>query len=277
MRQLRLPSGARMPVLGQGTWGMGERPTERDREVAALRYGLDRGIGLVDTAEMYGNGGAEEVVGEAIAGRRDEAFLVTKVFPHNASRQGAVRACERSLRRMGVDHVDLYLLHWRGSTPLEETLEAFERLRADGKIREFGVSNFDPADMDDLVSTELGERVQTDQVLYNLTRRGIEFDLLPWCGQRSVPVMAYSPIEQGRLLGDATLRAVAERHGVTPAQVALAWVLRHDGVCAIPKAATPEHVDDNLGALDVSLTDGDLAELDAAFPPPDRPQQLEIL
>lgn len=277
MRQLRLPSGARLPVLGQGTWGMGERPAERDREIAALRHGLDLGIGLVDTAEMYGNGGAEEVVGEAIAGRRDEAFLVTKVFPHNASRQGAVRACERSLRRMGVDHVDLYLLHWRGSTPLEETLEAFERLRADGKIREFGVSNFDPADMDDLVSTDLGARAQTNQVLYNLTRRGIEFDLLPWCRQRSMPVMAYSPIEQGRLLGDTTLRAVAERHGVTRAQAALAWVLRHDGVCAIPKAATPEHVDDNLGALDVALTDEDLAELDAAFPPPDRPRQLEIL
>ncbi len=277
MRHLRLPSGESLPVLGQGTWGMGERGADRDAEVAALRYGLDLGIGLLDTAEMYGSGGAEEVVGEAISGRRDETFLVTKVLPSNAGRQAAVRACERSLRRMGTDHVDLYLLHWRGSTPLEETLEAFRELRDGGKIRHFGVSNFDPADMRELVSTGVGRQAQTDQVLYNPTRRGVEFDLLPWCRERGIPVMAYSPIEQGRLLGDASLHAVADRHGATAAQVALAWVLRHEGVCAIPKALGTDHVRQNRAALEISLTEQDLAELDTAFPAPRTATELEIL
>lgn len=277
MRAIQLPGGGELPVLGQGTWGMGERRGQRAAEVAALRRGLDLGLGLIDTAEMYGSGGAEEVVGAAIAGRRDEVFLVSKVYPHNASRRGAVEACERSLRRLGTDHLDLYLLHWRGSTPLAETMDAFEQLRADGKIKRFGVSNFDPSDMGELFAGELGRRSATDQVLYNLTRRGVEVDLLPWCREQGLPVMAYSPIEQGRLLGEPALRRVAERHEATPAQIAIAWVLAQDGVCAIPKAATPEHVDQNRAALDVELTAADLAELDAAFPAPKRPVPLEVL
>ncbi|MCI2422808.1 aldo/keto reductase [Saccharopolyspora sp. K220] len=277
MRRLRLPGGQELPVLGQGTWGMGERRAERAAEVAALRHGLDLGLGLIDTAEMYGSGGAEEVVGAAMAGRRDEVFLVSKVYPHNASRRGAVEACERSLRRLGADHLDLYLLHWRGSTPLAETLDAFEQLRADGKIRHFGVSNFDPDDMAELFTGELGRQSATNQVLYNLTRRGIELDLLPWCRQHAVPVMAYSPIEQGRLLGEPVLRRVAQRHSVTPAQIAIAWVLAQDGVCAIPKAATQEHVEQNRAALDIELSAEDLAELDAGFPAPPHPVPLEIL
>lgn len=277
MRRLRTPSGAELPVLGQGTWGMGERGSDREAEVAALRHGLDLGIGLIDTAEMYGGGGAEEVVGAAIEGRRDETFVVSKVFPHNATAEGTIAACERSLRRLGIEHLDCYLLHWRGSTPLAETLEAFERLRRDGKIRHFGVSNFDPSDVDELLSLASGRSSATNQVLYNLTRRGIEFDLLPWCRQERLPVMAYSPIEQGRVTRDPVLRRIAERRSATPAQIALAWVLHADGVCAIPKAATPEHVEQNLAALDVELDADDLSELDAQFPPPDRPVPLEIL
>ncbi|MER7012015.1 aldo/keto reductase [Saccharopolyspora sp. NPDC000359] len=277
MRGIQLPGGGELPVLGQGTWGMGERRGQRAAEVAALRHGLDLGVGLIDTAEMYGSGGAEEVVGAAIAGRRDEVFLVSKVYPHNASRRGAVEACERSLRRLGTDHLDLYLLHWRGSTPLVETLEAFEQLRADGKIKRFGVSNFDPDDVDELFASDLGRQSATNQVLYNLTRRGNEVDLLPWCREQRLPVMAYSPIEQGRLLGEPALHRVAERHSANPAQVAIAWVLAQDGVCAIPKAATPEHVEQNRAALDVELTAEDLAELDAAFPAPKHPVPLEIL
>lgn len=277
MRAIQLPGGGELPVLGQGTWGMGERRGQRAAEVAALRRGLDLGLGLIDTAEMYGSGGAEEVVGAAITGRRDEVFLVSKVYPHNANRRGAVEACERSLHRLGTDHLDLYLLHWRGSTPLAETLEAFEQLRADGKIRRFGVSNFDQDDMVELFTDELGRRSATNQVLYNLTRRGIEVDLLPWCREQRLPVMAYSPIEQGRLLGEPVLRRVAERHEATPAQAAIAWVLAQDGVCAIPKAATAEHVDQNRAALDIELTAADLADLDAAFPAPKSPVPLEIL
>lgn len=277
MRYLTLPSGERLPALGQGTWGMGERAANASAEADAIRHGLDLGLGLIDTAEMYGSGGAEEVVGTAIAGRRDETFLVSKVFPHNASKQGTVQACERSLRRLSTEHLDLYLLHWRGSTPLEETLEAFEQLRQSGKIRHFGVSNFDAADMDELSTARLGGEIACDQVLYNLSRRGIEFDLLPWCREHGVPVMAYSPIEQGRLLNDQVLRRIAERHEASPAQIALAWVLRQDGVCAIPKAATPRHVEDNLAALDVRLGAEELAELDDEYRPPERAVPLEIL
>ena len=277
MRQLRTPSGAELPVLGQGTWGMGERGSDRDAEVSALRHGLDLGIGLVDTAEMYGGGGAEEVVGTAIEGRRDEVFVVSKVFPHNATAEGTIAACERSLRRLGTEHLDCYLLHWRGSTPLVETLEAFDRLRADGKIRHYGVSNFDPSDLDELWSQSLGRRSATNQVLYNLSRRGVEFDLLPRCREQQLPVMAYSPIEQGRLVSDPVLRRIAERRSATPAQVALAWVLSADGVCAIPKATSAEHVERNLAALDVELDADDLSELDTQFPPPDGPVPLEIL
>lgn len=277
MRQLTLPDGGSLPALGQGTWGMGEQSARRESEVAALRHGLDLGLGLIDTAEMYGSGGAEEVVGEAVAGRREQCFLVSKVLPSNASRAAVLRACERSLQRLGTEYLDLYLLHWRGSTPLAETLEAFAELREQGKIRRFGVSNFDPDDMAELVEHDLGRQVVTDQVLYNLTRRGVEFDLLPWCARQRVPVMAYSPIEQGRLLDSPALRAVAERHSAGPAQVALAWVLRADQVCAIPKAADPRHVESNLAALDIELDAQDLSDLDAEFPAPDGPSPLEIL
>jgi len=283
MTDYLLPSGSRMPVLGQGTWNMGEDPAARAEEVAALRLGLDLGVTLIDSAEMYGEGGAEEVVGEAIAGRRDEVFLVSKVYPHNADRRGVQAACERSLRRMKVDCIDLYLLHWRGNVPLAETLEAFVRLREQGKIRDFGVSNFDLDDMLEASKLPGGELVATDQVLYNLAQRGIEWDLLPWCRERRIPVMAYSPLEsdpasQAGLLGKPQLKAVARRHGVTPAQVALAWLLRQDGVVVIPKAVRPQHVRENRAALDLApaLTAEDLAQLDAGFPTPRRRQPLAM-
>ncbi len=277
VRTTTLPNGEAIPVLGQGTWGMAERKHPREQEIQALRVGLDLGITLIDTAEMYANGGAEKLVGEAIAGRRDNVFLVSKVLPHNASRRGTVNACERSLRRLQTDRLDLYLLHWREQIPLEETISAFEALVRGGKIRNWGVSNFDLSDMNEVESIPGGKAVATDQVLYNLLRRGIEYDLLPWCRQRHIPIMAYSPIEQGRMLDHPTLREIAERHGATPAQVALAWVLRQDKVVAIPRARLPEHVRQNRGALDLHLTDSDLAALDREFPPPSRPQPLEMI
>ncbi len=277
VRKTGLPSGDFLPVLGLGTWHMAEDARCRDDELSALRLGLDLGMTLVDTAEMYGNGDAEELVGEAIRGRRDEVFLVSKVLPSNAEADATVRACQRSLRRLGTDRLDLYLLHWRGSTPLEETLDGFSTLVDQGKIRHWGVSNFDRDDMDELVGLAGGQAVATDQVLYNLSRRGIEADLLPWCQDRRLPIMAYSPIEQGRLLEHPSLGAVAGRHDATPAQVALAWVLRHDGVVTVPKAGTPDHVRENCGALELQLTDEDLGELDGAFPPPGGPQPLEML
>jgi diketogulonate reductase-like aldo/keto reductase len=283
MNALLLPSGSRIPVLGQGTWNMGEDPSARADEVAALRLGLDLGVTLIDTAEMYGEGGAEEVVGEAIAGRRDEVFLVSKVYPHNADRRGVQAVCERSLRRMRVERIDLYLLHWRGNVPLEETLEAFVRLREQGKIGDFGVSNFDLDDMLEAAALPGGELVATDQVLYNLSQRGIEWELLPWCRERRIPLMAYSPLEsnpneQAGLLGNPQLAAVARRHGATPAQVALAWLLRQDGVVVIPKAVRPQHVRENRAALDLSpkLTSEDLAQLDAGFPAPRRRKPLAM-
>ena len=278
VRTTPLPSGEAVPVLGQGTWYMGDDRRRRGEEVAALRLGLDLGLTRIDTAEMYGGGRSEELVGEAIAGRRDGVFLVSKVLPSNATRRGTVAACERSLRRLGTDRLDLYLLHWRGGVPLAETLAGFEELMRAGKIRHFGVSNLDAADMEEQWSLQGGGSAATDQVLYNPTRRGIEWDLLPRCRERGVPIMAYSPIEQGRLLGHPALRAVAARHGATPAQAALAWVLRHgDGVIAIPKAGRPEHVRENRAALDLRLTERDLAELDRAFPPPTGPRPLELL
>ena len=283
MTHLPLPSGRTIPILGQGTWNMGEDPSARAAEVAALRLGLDLGMTLIDTAEMYGEGGAEEVVGEAIAGRRDEVFLVSKVYPHNASRAGVRAACERSLRRLRTECLDLYLLHWRGNVPLAETLEAFERLREEGKIRDYGVSNFDTDDMDEAAALPPGRHVAADQVLYNLIQRGIEWDLLPWCRARGIPVMAYSPLEstpdeQGPLLARAQLAEVARRHGVTPAQVALAWLLRQDGVVTIPKAVQPAHVRANRAALDLAprLTPDDMALLDAGFPPPARKRSLAM-
>jgi diketogulonate reductase-like aldo/keto reductase len=281
MRHLTLPSRRTMPVLGQGTWNMGEDPGAREREIAALRLGLDLGMTLVDTAEMYGEGGAEDVVGAAIAGRRDEVFLVSKAYPHHAGRAELVAACERSLRRLRVDCLDLYLLHWRGRVPLAETLEGFERLRRDGKIRDWGVSNFDTADMRETTGLPGGAQVASNQVLYNLARRGVEWDLLPWCRAHGVPLMAYSPLEsspaeQAALLGRPQIQAVAERHGVTPAQVALAWLLRQDGVVAIPKAVRSEHVRANRAALDLVLEDADLVLLDAGFPAPRAAEPLAM-
>jgi diketogulonate reductase-like aldo/keto reductase len=276
IRTIALPSGEAIPVLGQGTWHMAENPRRRADEIAALRLGIELGMNLIDTAEMYADGRAEELVGQAIEGRRDEVFLVGKVLPHHATLRGTITACDGSLTRLGVDDIDLYLLHWRGPVPLEETLEAFHELMRAGKIRNWGVSNFDVDDMAELMNIPGGEDVGTDQVLYNLECRGIEFDLLPWCERQGIPIMAYSPIEQGELLAHPTLRAVAMRHVVTPAQVALAWVLRKDGVCAIPRASKPAHVRENRVALDIRLSAEDLAELDRAFPPPTRKEPLAV-
>lgn len=277
VRTIPLPSGEPIPVLGQGTWGWAECPERRRDEIDALRSGIELGMTLVDTAEMYGSGAAEELLGEALGGRRDEVFIVDKVLPGNASKRGTIEACERSLRRLRTDRIDLYLLHWRGGTPLADTLEAFQELRQAGRIRHWGVSNFDPDDMSDLAGTAGGGVVATNQVLYNLTRRGIEYDLMPLCRANGVPIMAYSPIEQGRMLGHPTLREVADRHGVSPAQVGLAWLLRNENLCAIPRASTPAHIRDNYAALDLRLSEQDLAALDGAFPAPTRPQPLEIL
>jgi diketogulonate reductase-like aldo/keto reductase len=272
-----------MPVLGQGTWNMGEDPAARAAEVAALRLGLDLGMTLIDTAEMYGEGGAEEVVGDAMQGRRDQVFLVSKVYPHNADSAGVRAACERSLRRLGTDRLDLYLLHWRGGVPLDETLAAFARLREEGKILDFGVSNFDTDDMQEAAALAHGGAVAANQVLYNLAERGVEWDLLPWCRSHGMPLMAYSPLEsnpseQARLLGNAGLRAVAHAHEATPAQVAVAWLLRRDGVVAIPKAVQPAHVRANRAALALApqLTAEDMAALDAAFPAPARRRPLAM-
>ncbi len=272
-----LPDGEPIPVLGQGTWHMAESPRRRQGEIQALRVGLDLGLTLIDTAEMYGQGAAEELVGEAIAGRRDEVFLVSKVLPEHATRRGTIAACERSLRRLRTDRLDLYLLHWRGDMPLAATLEGFDSLTRAGRIRYWGVSNFDVSDMAELERLPGGNRVVTDQVLYNLSRRGIEWDLLPWCRSRRIPVMAYSPIEQGRMLKHPTLRKVASGHHATAAQIALTWLLRQALVVAIPKAGTPDHVRENRAALEIRLTDQDLADLDRAFPPPDGPRPLEML
>ena len=254
IRTTTLPSGELIPVLGQGTWHMAEDPRRRADEIAAVRLGIDLGLTLIDTAEMYADGGAEELVGKAVEGHRDEVFLVSKVLPHHATRRGTIEACNRSLMRLDADMIDLYLLHWPGPIPLEETIEAFQALVSAGKIRYWGVSNFDTADMEELVNLTGGDEVATDQVLYNLNYRGIEFDLLPWCQRGGLPVMAYSPIEQGRILRHPALIAVAACHpGVTPAQVALAWVLRQDGICAIPRAGKPAHVRENRVACDLRL------------------------
>lgn len=276
MKTVTLPDGTKLPVLGQGTWHMGQDRAAAKAEAASLRLGLDLGLTLVDTAEMYAEGGAEQVVAEAIAGRRDEVFLVTKVYPHNASRHGLPKALEHSLKRLKTDVVDLYLLHWRGSVPLADTAEAMERMQQAGKIVRWGVSNLDVDDLEEL-GPALGD-CATDQVLYNLDNRGIEFDLLPFARQRGMPVMAYTPLGQaGRMLKDSALGAVAQRHGVTPAQAALAWTLRGGGVISIPKASKPEHVRLNAAARDIVLTDAECAELDAAFPPPKRKRSLAML
>lgn len=277
MKTVTLPSGENVPALGQGTWNMGDEPASRAGEIAALQAGMDLGLTLIDTAEMYGEGKSEELVGKALAGRRDDAFLVSKVYPHNASRKGAVLACERSLKRLGTDRLDLYLLHWRGGIPFGETLEAFMALQKAGKIRHYGVSNLDLDDMRELWKTPGGSGVQTNQLLYNLTRRGIEYDLLPWLQERKIPVMAYSPVEQARLLKQRGLADFAKRHGMTPAQAALAWLLAREDVIAIPKAGSRKHVEENVGALEIRLSTEQLTELDRVFPPPAGPVPLEML
>ncbi len=277
MRKTKFPSGEEVPVLGQGTWGLGERSANRQDEIDALRLGIDIGMTLIDTAEMYGDGAAEELIGEAIEGRREGVFIVDKVFPHNATRKGTVAACERSLRRLATDRIDLYLLHWRGAVPLEDTLAAFDDLQRAGKIRHWGVSNFDVPDMEQVARVSGGAAVSSNQVLYNLTRRGIEYDLMPWCEQHGVPLMAYSPLEQGRLMGHPAIRRIADAHAATPAQVALAWVLRKEHLIAVPKASTPGHVKQNRAALDIHLTPDELAALDRAFPPPSHKMPLEMI
>jgi diketogulonate reductase-like aldo/keto reductase len=256
---------------------MGESTARRQQEIAALRHGLDLGMTLIDTAEMYGEGGAETVVGEAISPRRSSVFLVSKVYPHNATRQGVIAACERSLRRLKTDYLDLYLLHWRGSVPLAETLETFRTLKQAGKIREYGVSNFDLDDMEKAVALEQGRAIATNQVLYNLSRRGVEWDLLPWSRQQSIPTMAYSPVEQGRLLQDPTLQKLAQQREVTPAQIAIAWLLHQDQTIAIPKSSSIAHIEQNYAAQTLQLSAGDLSTLDAAFPPPRKRVSLQML
>lgn len=271
-------AGVSVPVLGQGTWQLGDRPERRKQEVAALQLGIDLGLTLIDTAELYGDGASEQLVAEAIKGRREKVFLVTKVLPSNAtSRKKIVTSCERSLKRLGADCIDLYLLHWRQGEDLAVVVEAFVGLAAVGKIRHWGVSNFDSDDLLELEQLPGGADVATNQVLYNVSRRGIEFDLLPAARQSGLNIMAYTPIEQGRILGNAVLRRVAERHGATPAQIALAWVIRQPGVVAIPRASSPEHVRENAAALNIGLSAPDLQEIDGAFPPPAERQPLEMI
>lgn len=272
-----LPDGTAVPALGQGTWMLGERPARRATEIDALRLGVSLGMTLIDTAEMYGEGKTEELVGEALDGLRDEVFLVSKVYPFNASRKGVIQACERSLERLRTDRIDLYLLHWRGEEPLAQTVAGFEALQQAGKIRYWGVSNFDTDDMQELFATPGGARCATNQVLYNLSRRGPEFDLLPWQREHRMPIMAYSPLEQARLPARGALASIADAHGCTAMQVALAWVLSRPGVIAIPKAGRPEHVRENAGAGDIVLSAEELQALDQAFAPPKRKRPLEML
>jgi diketogulonate reductase-like aldo/keto reductase len=277
MKQVRLPSGDLVPALGQGTWSMGENPAHRAREIATLRAGIELGLRVVDTAEMYGDGATETLVGEAIAGLRDEVFLVSKVYPHNASRKAMRKSCTASLRRLGTDRLDLYLLHWSGAVPIAETVEAFEALRREGLILAWGVSNLDPAAMEELWAVPGGRAVQANQVLYNLARRGIEWDLLPWQRERGIATMAYCPMEQGRLLRNRKLADFARRHGMTPAQAALAWLLSRDDVIAIPKTSHDDRLRENFAAAGRAMAPALLEELDRIFPPPAGPVPLEMI
>ena len=274
---ITFPNGTEVPALGQGTWAMGEDAGHAKMEIESLKKGIDLGMTLIDTAEMYGDGGAEEIVGQAIRGRRDEVFIVSKVYPWNASLKGTVEACERSLERLGTDCIDLYLLHWRGNYPLTETVTAFETLKASGKIGAWGVSNFDTDDMEELLRVPDGANVAANQVLYNLSRRGIEFDLLPWCQSRGIPVMAYSPIEQGNILHHPELIRIAKAYQATPAQLALAFLLERDGVIVIPKTSNAERAAENRDCVSLDITDEDWDALDATFPPPARKKPLEML
>jgi diketogulonate reductase-like aldo/keto reductase len=275
--RVTLPDGESVPAFGLGTWHMGEDRRRAADEAASVKLGIELGMTLIDTAEMYGNGAAEEIVAEAAAGLRDKLFIVSKVLPYNASQKGVIEACERSLKRLKTDRIDLYLLHWRGSVPLAETIAGFARLQRDGKIRHHGVSNFSTEDMQEWVGLSGGETVASNQILYNLSRRGPEWELIPWCRERKIAIMAYTPLEQGRILGNRALSEVAARHGASAAQVALAWLLRQDGMIVIPKATKPEHVRDNRGAADLALDGRDLAALDRAFPPPKRRTSLGML
>jgi diketogulonate reductase-like aldo/keto reductase len=277
MRHVTLATGETIPQLGLGTWHMGERGSNRADEAKALKAGLDLGLTLIDTAEMYGEGGAEEVVAEAVAGRRDQVFIVSKVYPHNASTAGTLAACERSLKRLKTDRIDLYLLHWRGSYPLAETVGAFEKLKAAGKIRHWGVSNFDVDDMGELRGVRNGANVISNQVLYHLGSRGSDYDLIDDCANHKVMVMAYSPMGQGRILGNKAIVEVARKRGVAPAAVAIAWTMRHPHVVSIPKASNLDHVKANAAAADLVLDAADLSALDAAFPPPKRKSPLGML
>ena len=277
MKTVTLPGGERVPALGQGTWNIGDSRTTRAAEIATLQRGIDLGLTLIDTAEMYGDGRSEQLVAEAISGRRDEVFIVSKVLPNHASRRGTVAACERSLKNLNTDRIDLYLLHWRGSVPFAETLEALMALQSAGKIRHYGVSNLDLAEMKEWWRAAGGEATATNQLLYNLSRRGIEWDLLPWLRERRAPVMAYSPLEQARLFKNAKFAALAKASGITPAQLALAWLLAQDDVMVIPKCSSVARVEENAAARDIQLTAAQMAELDKIFPPPSRAQALEML
>ena len=275
--RVTLPSGESIPSMGLGTWHMGERIGNPKTEVDALVRGLDLGAALIDTAEMYARGGAERVVGSAIKGRRDDVFIVSKILPDNASFDGTIRACENSLQRMEIESIDLYLLHWPGNHPLEYTVSAFEQLKTDGKIKHWGVSNFDTSDMQELYGIPEGKNCQINQVLYNLSRRGIEWDLLPWCRSKGLPIMAYSPIEQGRLLENKKLKALASEIGVSAAQLSIAWSIRNNDIITIPKASNLEHVGQNIDAWTIKLESAILDELDKLFEPPVRKKGLDIL
>jgi diketogulonate reductase-like aldo/keto reductase len=276
-RTVTLPRGATVPRLGMGTWYLGEDPDGRDIQLSALRTGIEIGLTLIDTAEMYGDGAAEELVGKAVAGRRDDVFLVSKVLPHHATREGTAKACQDSLRRLGTDHLDMYLLHWRGPVPLAEVVEAMEALVHAGLIACWGVSNFDAPDIEELVAVPGGDHVQTDQVLYNLARRGPEYDLVPMCRELGMPLMAYSPVDHGRLLEQPGVRRMAADKGVTPAQLAIAWVLRLPDVFAVAKASTRAHVIENRAAMEIGFSQDELDQLDRIFPPPMAKVPLEVL
>lgn len=276
MKTLQLRSGREIPILGQGTWRMGEKASQKQAEINALRLGLDLGLTVIDTAEMYGDGGAEKIVAEAIAARRSEVYLVSKFYPHNASYKGLIAACDRSLSRLKTDYLDLYLLHWRGSVPLSETLLGLQHLKQTGKILDYGVSNFDTDDLQEVESLPGGKEIVVNQVLYNLLRRGIEWDLLPWCKQRQLGIMAYSPVEQKAFVNDSKLKDIATQHNATPTQIALSWLLHQDNVLSIPKATNPAHVKENCAALDIQLTEQELQKLDLTFKPPVRKMSLAM-
>lgn len=276
MKKIQLRGQTEIPILGQGTWRMGEKASQKQMEIDALKLGIDLGMTLIDTAEMYGEGGAEKIVSEAIAGRREEIYLVSKFYPHNASYEGVIAACDRSLSRLKTDYLDLYLLHWRGSVPLSETLAGLQHLQQAGKILNYGVSNFDTDDMEEAESNSGGKEIVTNQVLYNLMRRGIEWDLLPWCKERDMPIMAYSPLEQRAFVSDSKLNKIGAKYNATSTQIALAWLLHQDNVISIPKATNPNHVRENRAASDIELTKEDLQQLDRAYKPPSRKMSLAM-